>query len=36
MLSFFFYGTLLDNELRELVIGRPVAETDIKEAALDG
>ena len=34
MLSFFFFGTLMDPDLRDLVVGRPVSEKCVLKAFL--
>jgi hypothetical protein len=36
MFSFFFFGTLQDNDIRELVVGRSIPRQDIAKAALRG
>ena len=36
MFSFFFFGTLQDNDLRDLVLGRPIPRKDIAKAVLGG
>ena len=36
MVSFFFFGTLQDNEIRELVVGRSIPRQDIVKAVLRG
>ncbi len=36
MFSFFFFGTLQDNDVRELVVGRSIPRQDIAKAALRG
>lgn len=34
VLSFFFFGTLMDSDLRDLVVGRPVLEECVRKAFL--
>lgn len=36
MFSFFFFGTLRDDDLREMVLGKSVPEKDIAKAVLKG
>ena len=36
MFSFFFFGTLQDNDIRELVVGRSIPREDIAKAILRG
>ncbi len=36
MFSFFFFGTLQDNDIRELVVGRSIPRQDIAKAVLRG
>ena len=36
MFDFFFYGTLIDPEIRELVLGRSIDESSVRDASLAG
>lgn len=36
MFDFFFYGTLIDPDIRELVLGRPIGDASVRAAVLAG